>query len=315
MPSTPEMSELSSEPATKRDKRYWFRLIRFFLILTIIIIITMPVCFGIFSVTTLVYANCKDNHKTPSDYGATSWETFSIEATAGETFNGYFVTGTNGATIIFPPNFSAGRGWRLPEASVLIQNGYSVVTFESRRCADMGPISLGYQEVDEVYDVINYLRERGDVDLSRIGIHGFSSSGATAIMATARYSEIAAVVAEGGYADMDALLRNQSSNLPFLVGVYRWSMRLSYHVIIGDNLDTLNPLAVIDNIAPRPILLIYGSKEVSLDGGRAQLEAAGDNAELWIVEGAGHGDYLRVAPEEYETRMVNFFNAAFYDSE
>lgn len=294
----------------KTKKRYWFRLIRFFLIATLIGAMFMPVCLGVMSVTVLVYASCAERGTLPDDYGATTWETFTIEASAGGSFSGYYIEGNNGATVIFPPNFSAGRDNRLAEASVLIKHGYSVVTFESRRCADMGPISLGYQEVDEVGDVLAYLRDRGDVDFSRIGIHGFSSAGATAIMAAARYPEIQAVVAEGGYADMDALLEDQTSDFPFFVGTYSWSMRQTYQAIIGDSLETLNPLTVINTIAPRPILLVYGSKEVSLEGGKAQQQAAGDNAELWIVEGAGHGGYLRVAPEEYERRMVAFFEDA-----
>jgi dienelactone hydrolase len=310
--STPEIIRLSTKTMSKRNKRYWFRLIRLFLILLLAIVMALPVCFGIFSITALVYANCSDSNTNPSDFGAITWEPFSINATAGGTFDGYFIEGTNGITIIFPPNFNVGRGWRLREASVLFKNGYSVVTFESRRCADMGPMSLGYQEVEEVHDVINYLRERGDVDLSRLGIHGFSSSGATAIIATARYPEIKAVVAEGGYADMDALVRDHTGDIPLFAGkIYYWSMRQTYRAVIGNKFETLNTLNVINQIAPRPLLLVYGSTEVTLDGAKAQFEAAGSNAELWVVEGAGHGNYLNVAPQEYESRMLSFFDAAF----
>jgi pimeloyl-ACP methyl ester carboxylesterase len=76
------------------------------------------------------------------------------------------------------------------------------------------------------------------------------------------------------------------------------------------DINQLSPVDVIGDIAPRPILLIYGSQEISLPGGRRQKAAAGDNAKLWIVEGAGHGNYVDVASAEYERRVVTFFDEA-----
>jgi uncharacterized protein len=67
---------------------------------------------------------------------------------------------------------------------------------------------------------------------------------------------------------------------------------------------------VISQIKPRPILLIYGSNEVSLAGGYQQKTAAGDSAELWVIPGAGHGNYRQVAGEEYEERVIGFFETA-----
>jgi len=40
-----------------------------------------------------------------------------------------------------------------------------------------------------------------------------------------------------------------------------------------------------------------------------ELHSAADaNASLWIVQGAGHGGYLRAAPAEYPIRIVKFFS-------
>jgi len=38
--------------------------------------------------------------------------------------------------------------------------------------------------------------------------------------------------------------------------------------------------------------------------------AAQQPKELWIVTGAGHGGYIGVAPQEYERRVVTFFDKA-----
>jgi dipeptidyl aminopeptidase/acylaminoacyl peptidase len=195
---------------------------------------------------------------------------------------------------------------------MLAQHGYGVFTFESRPCAGMGPMSLGYAEVDEVADALDYLLSRPDVDPQRIGVYGFSSAGATSVMAAARLPSLQAVVAEGGYGDFgdNALGRGWEQGLGlYFLPLYRWGFRQSYRWIAGD-INALSPVTVIGQIRPRPILLIYGSQEVSLPGAYQQLEAAGDNAELWVVEGATHGTYRFVAPEAYEARIVTFFDQA-----
>jgi pimeloyl-ACP methyl ester carboxylesterase len=178
----------------------------------------------------------------------------------------------------------------------------------------MGPLSLGYYEVDEVVDALDYLVTREDVDPDRVGIYGFSSAGATAVMAAARLPDFRAVVAEGGYGSFveNALGRDRGHHLlhAYFLTLFRWATRLTYRLVTGLDLAQLSPVTVIDQIGPRPILLIYGSREVSLPGGRRQQAVAGGNAELWIVEGAGHGNYLAVAPEAYEVRIVTFFDEA-----
>jgi dipeptidyl aminopeptidase/acylaminoacyl peptidase len=216
-----------------------------------------------------------------------------------------------------PPPFAGGKSTRLPEAAMLAEHGYAVLVFESRRCADAGPLSLGYREVDDVAAALDYLAARPDVDSERIGIYGFSSAGATAVMAAARYPQLHAVIAEGGYGDFANDTIGQDRRGDFLthnfITLYRWGTYLSYRWITRLDIRLLSPVSVIDQISPRPILLIYGSREVSLAGGRQQQAAAGENAELWIVPGAGHGNYLSVAPEAYGARVITFFDEALLE--
>ncbi len=69
----------------------------------------------------------------------------------------------------------------------------------------------------------------------------------------------------------------------------------------------------MDKLPPRPLLLIYGTREVSLPGAQAMLEKAqslGMQADLWIVDGADHGQYLLVAHDEFIRRIVEFQQSA-----
>ncbi len=303
-------------PHKRRNRSYWFRLITFFMVTMSLAVLSLPLLLGAVSMLGLLYAPCTRGHLSPADYGYTA-ESITLQARAGGQFQAYFIVGSNGATIIIPPAFTGGRNNRLLEMDMLAQQGYALFMFESRPCAGMGPLSLGYQEVDEVADALDYLLSRPDVDPELMGIYGFSSAGATSVMAAARLPQLKAVVAEGGYGNFgqNALGQGRGNNLidAYFLPPYRWSSHFTYYLITGNDISTLSPVSVIDQIAPRPILLIYGSKENSLAGGQHQQAVAGDNAELWIVEGAGHGNYLQIAPEAYKTRVIRFFNQALLE--
>jgi dipeptidyl aminopeptidase/acylaminoacyl peptidase len=296
---------------------YWLRLFAFFLFTLIAALISLPVLLGILFTWGLLYAPCGDSSATPQDYGYEG-EPVTLPARAGGSFKGYYIPGRNGATIIIPPPFASGRGGRLPEAAMLARHGYAVFLYESRRCAGMGPSSLGYLEVEEVADVLTYLNSRPEVDPGRIGIYGFSSAGATSIMAAARFPQIQAVVAEGGYGDFAGETLNNTTEAGwrgYFLTLYYGTIRLTYRFLIDLDINRLSPVKVIHQIAPRSILLVYGSREISLPGARRQQQAAGDNAQLWVVDGAGHGNYFVVAPQAYEARIVSFFDKALLEKE
>ena len=314
------MTPIPQKAASPKDKRYWLRLFTVFLVACTFALIFLPTFLGASFTWGLLYGPCGYSGRTPANVDL-PFEPVTIASQNGGSFSGFFIPGSNGATIIMPPTLHGNSASRLPQAAMLAQHGYAVLLFESRRCAGIGPVSLGYHEVDEVEDALNYLLSRPNVDPKRIGVHGFSSAGATSVMAGARLPQLQAVVAEGGYGNFfeetignynDYLQDGRQSNLfaTIFLTPFRWAMQLTYRLAIGSSIYQLNPTGVIHQIDPRPVLLIYGSKEPSLTGGQNQLAAAGPNTQLWIVDGAGHGTYLATAPEEYETHIVEFFDQA-----
>lgn len=304
--------------SARTTRVYWLRLAAFFVAAVTVALTCAPALLGALSGLSLLYAPCGVSTATPAAYNLPAQEVRLI-ARAGGSFNGLFIPGENGAAIIMPPPFNGDRHVRLPEAAMLHRHGYSIFLYDSRRCAGMGPLSLGYNEVLEVADALDYVSRRPEVDPARVGLHGFSSAGATAIMAAARYSQVRAVVAEGGYADFSRTALGETTQVRRLVDAFLWLYRAGvrgvYRLVMGAGLEQLSPLSVIDRLAPRPLLLIYGSREASLPGARLQAKAAGPSAELWVVEGAGHGNYAQIAPAEYERRLVEFYNAGLAGGE
>lgn len=299
----------------QRPRRRWGRLLVFFLFTFATAFLCLSVGLGSLTVAGLTHVPCTSNTDTPDDFADDyDWNFVDIPTVSGEHFRAIIVRGSNRAAIIYPPALGGSYGSRLDEALPMADAGYSTLTYDSRRCAGMGPISLGYQEVAEVGAVLDYLNTHEVIDPDRIGIDGFSSGGATAIMAAAQYPQIRAVVASGGYADMNDIVDAPESPVPFYLDLYRLGMRGTYRLIIGSSMQTLSPLSHISDIAPRPILLIYGTEEPSLNGARQQQAAAGDNARLWVVEDTGHGGYIGALGDRYFVEVRAFFDKHLLDN-
>lgn len=226
-------------------------------------------------------------------------------------------------TIIGVPTGASGRADRLHELRFFVEAGYNVIAYESRTCAAGVINSLGRLEVVQVGDVLAYLGARGDIDMSRIGAHGFSAGGATAIMAGTGYRQIAAVVAQGGYHDFwDEILYNTRSldRVPLLGHVFRFGTRIGYRLTTGLEIDQSDPLAAVQLPYQRPKLLVYGTNEPGLRGALIMRDAAvrtgHTQVELWQVPGAGHGDYVSAAGEGvYSARVVEFWDRALAQNE
>lgn len=304
----------SSLPPRFDRRRYWMRLLRLTLVALVGMLFFLPFLLGLLTIWGLTHPPCSPG-RDPSAFNP-AYEDIAFSSTKGLRLTGYFIPGANTATIIIVPTFASGRGGGYDYARVFNQAGFNVLMFDGRVCTAQGWISLGYQEVEDVEAAYRYLETRGDIDLTRIGLHGFSSAEATAIMAAAQMPEIRSISVEGGYHDYaDTLgLNDGSDNL--LIRLYQFGVAGGYRVITGDDIRVLSPISVIDRLPPRPLLLIYGDREVSLPGAKLMLDkalATGVQAELWIVPGADHGDYLAVAPDEYVQRVIAFHRVALLD--
>lgn len=213
----------------------------------------------------------------------------------------------NGSVIITTGGAGGTLGQNAPPIDFLLQAGYGALQIDSRACAvPPAVVTLGANEIYDVYGAVDWLEARPEV--KRIGIYGFSMGGVTAIRSAARIPTIQAVIAEGGYANLERTFHNQEHpTTPLIQPFMRW-MGVAFRLEYGIDPQQVSPLHDIDAISPRPVLLIYGSEERSLSDGRLQYEAAGQPKELWIVPGGTHGGNYALHPEEYRQRVLAFFD-------
>ena len=152
------------------------------------------------------------------------------------------------------------------------------------------------------------------VSLNHVGLQGFSTAGATVEIAAAHNPQFEAVIAEGNYATLgDMATSTEPHNLT--EGLLGLGIRLGYWISTGEDAANLNPLGAMPRIAPRPVLLVYGSYELSAGAQRlvdAYHSSAPDGPiRLWIVKGAGHGGYSDIAGlPVYSYQELSFFDCA-----
>jgi fermentation-respiration switch protein FrsA (DUF1100 family) len=77
---------------------------------------------------------------------------------------------------------------------------------------------------------------------------------------------------------------------------------------LGFSADNLRPLDRVGQVVA-PKLFIVGEKDIhtTLEESRQLFAAAREPKELWVIAGAPHGNFYTFAPQEYERRVLPFF--------
>lgn len=243
-------------------------------------------------------------------------ESVRFKSLDGLTLAGWFIPGTNGATVIL----AHGRGgWRvgmLPHADYLHRNGFSVLLFDFRYRGESegDEQTLGAKESWDIQGAVHHLETRPDVDPNRIGVQGISLGAVSAILAAADMPKIKGVVAEIPFKDLPSAIAHSFKHevglpsFPFgAVSKFICELRLRV------DLDTVSPVNVIAKISPRPVFLIDNLEDdlFPSDAVEVLYEQAREPKFLWKIPGAPHGRGWETASEEYKRRVLAFWRKTF----
>jgi dienelactone hydrolase len=244
----------------------------------------------------------------PNHLGVPS-EDVAFETADGLELRGWYIPSRNGAAVIAFP----GRSGPQKPARVLARHGYGVLLFDRRGEgeSDGDPNSWGWGGEADIEAAIAYLRTRPDVDPDRIGGIGLSVGGEMMIEAAAETGDLRAVVSEGAGArstteDMD---EGEGSVGKWTLGL---AMSAAKTAAVAVSSDQAPPPDLEDLAADvrQPMLLIAAPESGHGERLNRDYAAAAPRATLWEIPESTHVGGLQARPEEYERRVVGFFDEA-----
>lgn len=240
-------------------------------------------------------------------------ENISFQTSDGLKLAGVFIRGTKRASIILLHGYGRSKEQMLPQARFLNQAGYNVFMFDFRASGESegNYITFGQNEQRDLVGAVRYLKTRSDVDSHQIGLLGFSMGGATALMTSNDLPEIRAIVVCSSFARFKSVIwqnfKEYFKGLPFFP--LGWIVLYLIKLRTGIYYPRINPITYIHKLKARPLMVIHGThdQKVSVRDAMEIHKQAPWLKEFWIVQNAGHDNLYEFSKEEYEHRVLSFF--------
>lgn len=210
----------------------------------------------------------------------------------------------------------------------LVNSGYDVFCYEPRNQGDSDkdpayePLQwVTDKDVADMKTALKYLRNRPDADERGVGLFGISKGGSTGYLVAANEPGIRCIATDGAYATYTTVV-------PYM---QRWIKIYSDRHLLQRVLPTwfyglvgitgLNRVARIRGVnypsvekavsrLNRPILMIHGENDTYIkpEMAKALYDRASGPKEFWLVPKAKHNQAIAIAEEEYQRRVVEFFD-------
>ena len=221
----------------------------------------------------------------------------------------------NGAAIILLHGYKSYRfdNLALTAAEMFVRNGYGVIMTMRRAHgnSDGEVITFGKNEYFDIEATYQYLINKPEVKIDKIGVFGQSMGGALGILYTAENSNIKAVVADCPYDSFDNTLGVSVEKFTGLPAFPFANIILFFmEKKLGFKLKEYDPVNSISKISPRPVFILTGGKDDSVNpsGGQNLVDAAGEPCEYWYDPEVEHCDFRYDYPYEFENRIIGYFN-------
>jgi hypothetical protein len=285
---------------------WWRRYIRRALISVAAVVIAFEAVFPV----ALTYATTHAARAVvPSADLGTAHDDVQFQTSDGLTLYGWYIPSKNGAAII---DFPGRKPLTQSHARMYAKHGYGVLLFDRRGegRSDGESNMFGWGGEKDINAAVDFLKTRSDVDPRRIGGIGFSVGGEMLLEAAAGNADLAAVVSEG------AGTRSFKEEIQEIHGT---DLALGYPFLIAKTAGTAlfsntmppEPLTtLVPRIAPRPVFLIWTPVSGVETMNPVYQRLAGEAVSIWEIPEAKHIQGINTRPQEYEQRVIGFFDQA-----
>ena len=250
------------------------------------------------------------------------FEDVSFTSADGLTLPGWYMAATdnNSATGVKNNNDKAillvhGRGANRTEgmryAKPLLAADYDVLAFDMRHPRQDPSIlsTMSFHEKKDVTAALNFLEN--EKNIKHIGLMGFSMGAAAGIIVMAKDPRVKVGVFSGGYANGMDVLAEQGKKMhglpryplmPVVEKLFEWRGNA--------DADEINPESYIGQISPRPVYIMHGTADQTVDFSHGQrlFAAANEPKQFWQAQGGRHTRLWQHDKDKAESSVVEFFN-------
>jgi dipeptidyl aminopeptidase/acylaminoacyl peptidase len=251
----------------------------------------------------------------------TDLEAVAIQAEDGVVLRAWYVQpqAFHGSAVILLHGLTDNREGVAGYGKLFLDHGYAVLLPDARAHGESGGnlATYGLKESDDIHRWVSWLYAHDR--LSPHCVYGFGESyGAALILESlAREQRFCAVAVEGSFSTASEMSYERVSRplhlapwfgrtilRPAIVSAELYArMRYGIDLLRASPRDALEHSRV-------PVLLIHGERDQNISPRHSLIlaKAAPDHVELWLVPNAGHGMAWSTAHQEFESRVLGWFN-------
>ncbi|MFQ3609911.1 MAG: alpha/beta hydrolase [Fimbriimonadales bacterium] len=198
----------------------------------------------------------------------------------------------------------------LPVARELWHAGFHCLVFDFRASGkSQGDLcTIGDKERLDVISAVDFVTQTAPG--LPVVVYGASMGGAASLLAAAEDPRIRAVVADSAYARLDVAVDDWwRSSIGRLGALFLRPTKWIGALVTRKLPHTVSPEAVVHKIAPRPILIVHGTRDQLIQPRHAErlYRSAGEPKSIWWAEGSEHVQARFDHPDQFFPLIVQFF--------
>lgn len=274
-----------------------------------------------------------------NEFGLTRWEEVEIPTSDGLTLNGWLVhpDGASKGTVLALHGSEADMRSSLKATRFLIDQGYRLFVFNARDNLLNTERTFLREDFEDIGLAIAWVKDRYKGNSHGMAIMGFSYGGMKAVMAGARFSDLNAVIDDGGPTshwdhmkyctmirdrekDIEQLKRTDPNLLDAYIDFVSSTSWVDYAVdryiecteeVVGYPVREFDAELDAPRISPRPLLVIHGEldRQVDMACSRKIYKAAREPKELFVPAKTEHIMGMFQAKKTYIPKVVGFLDA------
>jgi uncharacterized protein len=254
--------------------------------------------------------------KTPKTGLGLDYERARFVAVDGVRLSGWLVSAPEPrGLVILSHGYTGCRETMFPYLKFLHRAGFSVLLYDFRAHGWSGgqQATLGLTEPRDLQAAIRWVETQPTLSSLPLFLMGESMGASVSLLVGALEPSVRAVVADCGFARMDGPIQKRLETL-FGEPMGKALAPATQHMgerLLGTSALRIAPEEAIGKLTPRPVLLVHGTADtlVTPDHAHRLYAASGENAVLWLVEGARHTHSVQTAPD-YAERVIAFLENA-----